>query len=205
MIGRPLATAADANAKHDASRGTRRATAPPHMAPAARMPNAQLNKIPMRRSCSTASTAAIPTFLMRPADPVRHHIATSPHPRLLCEYPDSVYRQNGWASCHPVVEQSKNISRHRSRVQSTQYSCVRAPVSLYHDMRSPPSCIPRPACLAALWSPRMPGLALGCRKLSKFRCRRDTVWGVLIVPGVLGHGRCPGLGVILTKSEKSKF
>lgn len=60
------------------------------------------------------------------------------------------------------------------------------------------------ACFAALWS-RKPGLELGCRKLSKFRCRRETVCGVLIVPGVLGHGRWPGLGVILTKSEKSKF
>lgn len=52
----------------------------------------------------------------------------------------------------------------------------------------------------------MPGLPLDWRKLSKFRWRRDIVWGVLIVvPGVLGQARWPGLGVILTKSEKSKF
>jgi hypothetical protein len=80
----------------------------------------------------------------------------------------------------------------------------------YQEMRSPPSCMPSPVCCFGLLPSSMPGLELVARKLSKFKFRRATVCGVLMVPGVfiagvLGHARCPGLGVIFTKSEKSKF
>lgn len=60
-------------------------------------------------------------------------------------------------------------------------------------------------CLDALelWS-RILGLEPGGTRLSNVRRLRATVRGVLIVLGVLGKPVCAGLGVMFTKSEKSK-
>lgn len=64
------------------------------------------------------------------------------------------------------------------------------------DQRSPPSSIvPRllPCCITGL-----------LEKSLKLRSRRVTVPGVRPAPGVLFQGTCAGLGVMLTKSAKSK-
>ena len=91
-------------------------------------------------------------------------------------------------------------------VYKLQYSFAVKTIVAIQDLRSPPSCMPRPVCFAALpLCSRIPGLALVGMKFSNVRRRRATVKGVLAVRGVLGQALWAGLGVILTKSEKSKF